>query len=661
MRIDQDKVLAEVGRPLVGKRPRQELLDYLAERLPRLEGAPSAADWRRRATAVRREMLELFFRGHPAGLLRAKYPVEWLGTARSGDGYRVRKVRFEGYPGLWVPALLYEPWPAGRLPGRFAAILNPNGHWDGGKAMEHKQARCINLAKRGALALSYEFLGMGELSDSKRHNRIGHLDLVGVAGIGVFYLAMKRALDVLLAHPRVDRKRVAMTGISGGGWQTILLSSLDERVTASIPVAGHSAVWQRIRYRQDIGDLEQVPTDLCAVADYDVLSGMLAPRPSLFIYNHDDDCCFQTRRARVSVIEPARRIFDILGAGDLVETHDNLDPGTHNYERDNRGRLYAFVDRRLGVPGPAQDLPWEDEVLTEEQCTVGLPAGNATLLSLATARADSLVRSHAALRSKPSTPAGAKAARKDLASILRLPRSSVTGSLQVSARVAGKVAVERSVLTIDRRWSVPLVRAHPPVSGAASAARRGAEGAAALFFEGGETVLAVSDWGRQDALRCVMRRCCGARPAPAPAHVLAADVFGTGELARNWQELMVVAGSGDRPLGIQVAQILALARWARSEYGRPKVSLHAAGTVVPVAGLIAVALEPGLFGDLVTESLLSSFKRLMDYPLDYEQAAPLFCFGLLARFDIPDLVRLCGAVEVRDPSRGRLQPLGGRR
>ncbi len=74
-----------------------------------------------------------------------------------------------------------------------------------------------------------------------------------------------------------------------------------------------------------------------------------------------------------------------------------------------------------------------------------------------------------------------------------------------------------------------------------------------------------------------------------------------------------------------------------------------------MAGLLAVALEPRLFSDLVTESIPSSFKRLMDYPVDYEQAAPLFCFGLLARFDLPDLVRLCEGVPVRDPNRGPLQ------
>ena len=94
----------------------------------------------------------------------------------------------EGYPGMWVPALLYEPIG---LKNKVPGVLNPNGHHAGGKAEIHKQARCINLAKRGMLALSTEFIGMGELTMNREHNRIGHMDLCGVAGVSVFYLAMR--------------------------------------------------------------------------------------------------------------------------------------------------------------------------------------------------------------------------------------------------------------------------------------------------------------------------------------------------------------------------------------------------------------------------------------------------------------------------------------
>ena len=370
-----------LSRRLLGQRTAsRELLGFLDERLPRLQKPPSPAAWKRRAAKARAAVLDLFLRGHPAGLLEEQPRVEQRGVIDAGPGYRIIKLRYEGYPGLWVPALLYEPTG---LRGKVPAVLNPNGHHAGGKAMDYKQARCINLAKRGMLALNTEFIGMGELRSDSDHMRISLLDFCGVAGVGVFYLLMKRGLDVLLAHRHADPERVAMTGLSGGGWQTAVLSALDERVTVPVPVAGHSPVWQRCRCAADMGDLEQCPADLCTAADYDVLTAMFAPRPTLLIYNREDDCCFQTRRTRLSVYRPARAVFESLGAGGDIELHDNVDPGTHNYESDNRGQLYRFLNRHWGLDTPDDDLPYEEELLPESELNVGLPADNATLYSLA--------------------------------------------------------------------------------------------------------------------------------------------------------------------------------------------------------------------------------------------------------------------------------------
>jgi cephalosporin-C deacetylase-like acetyl esterase len=67
------------------------------------------------------------------------------------------------------------------------------------------------------------------------------LELCGASGLAPFYLALVRALDVGLALEHADPKRVAVSGLSGGGWQTILVSSLDPRVTLANPVAGYGS------------------------------------------------------------------------------------------------------------------------------------------------------------------------------------------------------------------------------------------------------------------------------------------------------------------------------------------------------------------------------------------------------------------------------------
>ena len=89
------------------------------------------------------------------------------------------------------------------MSGKLPAILNVNGHGPGGKAVEHKQKRCINQARRGIIALNLEWFGFGELdAPGNNHTNIRLLDLAGVNGLGLFYLEMRRGLDYLYGHPK---------------------------------------------------------------------------------------------------------------------------------------------------------------------------------------------------------------------------------------------------------------------------------------------------------------------------------------------------------------------------------------------------------------------------------------------------------------------------
>src|SRR5205814_6278614 len=142
--------------------------------------------------------------------------VEWFDAEPGGEGYRIKKLRFEALPCLWIPALFYEPT---KLEGKVPATLNVMGHERGGKDVAYQQIRCINLAKRGMLALNVEWFGMGQLRSEKfQHGRLNQLDLCGTSGLAPFYLNMKRGLDVLLTLENADPQRVAVTGLSGGGW-----------------------------------------------------------------------------------------------------------------------------------------------------------------------------------------------------------------------------------------------------------------------------------------------------------------------------------------------------------------------------------------------------------------------------------------------------------
>ena len=57
--------------------------------------------------------------------MRCTWKIEWLETLPGGTGYSIRKLRFEAAPGMWIPALLYQP---DKLADKTPVVLNVNGH-----------------------------------------------------------------------------------------------------------------------------------------------------------------------------------------------------------------------------------------------------------------------------------------------------------------------------------------------------------------------------------------------------------------------------------------------------------------------------------------------------------------------------------------------------
>jgi hypothetical protein len=295
--------------------------------------------------------------------------MEDAGAVPSGEGYRIRKLRYEIVPGFYGAAIVYEP---AVIRGKVPAVLNVNGHVGPlGKAVEYKQKRCIQQARMGIISLNLEWLAFGELSRPENQHWFGaHLDLVGANGIGLFYLAMRRGLDYLYDRSDVDRNRLGVTGLSGGGWQTIILSALDERVIVSIPVAGYASLVSRAERQADVGDIEQNATDLLVGQDYPHLTAMRAPRPTLLIYNAEDDCCFRAGLVKPYIFDAVRPFFDLYHRGDKFAWHENTDPGDHNYQLDNRLQSYQFFAKQFGLEPTNEETGISAEIKTPEELTV---------------------------------------------------------------------------------------------------------------------------------------------------------------------------------------------------------------------------------------------------------------------------------------------------
>jgi Acetyl xylan esterase (AXE1) len=593
----------------------KELQDYVDAKIPRMPRIETAAQWKEIERDLRTRMLnEVIFRGEAANWRDAKSKIEWLDTVPGTRGYRLRKLRFEAVPGLWIPALLYEP---DKLDGKVPVGLAVNGHDPSGKASPYKQVRCINMAKRGMIVLNLEWFNMGQLRGKEfAHGALNQIDLCGTSGLAPFYLAMSRGLDILLAHEHADPQRVAVSGLSGGGWQTIFISALDTRVTLSNPVAGYSSNRTRLQHIKDLGDSEQTPCDMSTIADYTHLTALLAPRPILLTYNLKDDCCFESGYAMPPLESAARPVFQLLGADKALRTHVNDNPGTHNYEKDNRQAYYRMLGDFFFKDDPrfsAEEIACQDEVRKNDELNVPLPAGNATFNSLAKDLAEHLPRNSELPRNLAAAEKWRTVQHQKLRELLRVKDFSAEAAKQLAG--AGQSATNWR-LKVNDRWSVPvveLVRGEPKA-----------------------TTILIGDAGRARLAEQA------GKLLDAGHRVLAVDLFFFGEAAvqRTSLNALLHATVGDRPLGLQAGQLAAVARWAAKEYSTESIGVAAVGPRNSLIALAAAGLEGKAIGALKLHGSLGSLKELIEQNKPVESWPEMFCFGLLESFDVRVLTAL---------------------
>ena len=640
MLLAEEDVAALLKREIIGPElPLAEVQRFTESRVPRMQAWETATQWQAEAERLRQAVLDrVVFGGAAARWRDAETKVQWLEAIEGGPGYRIKKLRYEALPGMWIPALLYEP---DQLAGRVPVVLNVNGHTALGQQYPPKQLRCINQAKRGMLALNVEWLGMGQLSSGGfSHARMNQLDLCGASGMAPFYLAMQRGLDVLLSLENADPERVAVTGLSGGGWQTIVLSALDTRVTLSNPVAGYSSFLTRARHFKDLGDSEQTPNDMATLVDYTHLTAMMAPRATLLTYNAKDECCFESGYALQPLLDAAQPVFRLFGKQDALRWHVNEDPGTHNFEVDNRQALYRMTGDFFfaGEDGfDVREIASGEEIKTAEQLHVELPTPNEDFHTLALALSTDLPRSG----NRPQDPVAADRwlsdLRKQLREVVRAKDYQVIAT-EAARETRDGVEVISWRLMMDADWTLPVIELAAP--------------------QATKTVLLVADGGRGTAASIATQW------LHEGYRVIAIDPFYVGEARSRqsgWLFTLLVAAVGDRALGLQASQVAAAARWAAERHEGASVTLVATGPRSSVFALIAAALETKAIAAVELHQTLGSLKEVLERNWPVTEAAELFCFGLLECCDIRQLAALAAPRPVRlvAPSERAQQELEG--
>jgi dienelactone hydrolase len=544
----------------------------------------------------------------------------------------LRKLRYEIVPGFSATALLYEPET---LQGRVPAVLDVMGHFgDQGNKVEFEQKMCINQALKGMIALNLDWIGMGELNTKlNEHWFASQLDLVGMNGVGLFYLAMRRGLDYLAANPDVDPNRIGVTGLSGGGWQTITLSSLDPRVLVSIPVAGYVNLQGRLeRLPEEPGDIEQNPTDFLVGQDYSTLTAMRAPRPTLLIYNAEDDCCFRAPLVKPYVFDPVVPFFNLYGKADAFQFYQSTLISAHNYALEDQAQAFAFFIKHFHLTADSVEIPVGQYVKTYDELKGGIPEDNLTILGLARKMAGQLTR--------PPVPAGQSelmgwsgSQRAKLRDVVRYHPVAVSHISRVANTHHDQVESISYRFEMTNGLSATGVwlkevqtENHPPLT--------------IVINDKGKKSAATEIWDRVPEVAHRMER---------GEQVLAADLVGMGDAAPDKPLHLIaemLAATGERPLGMEAAQLISLARWAQEEWAPPQIRLEGTGIRSQVVALVASALEPKLFSQVELDGGMRSLSYLLDKPVAYEDAPDLFCLDLYKNFDLDRLVVLAKPAEV---------------
>jgi hypothetical protein len=600
-----------------------QLQAYLLERAPRLPAPRTAKEWTAAARQIRKhELQDVVFHGWPLEWVASPPHFERLGEIASGSGYRRHKLRYEIVPGFYSTAVLYEPQ---KFEGKAPAVLDLMGHFPAGKAMEFAQKLCINQALRGMVALNLEWPGMGELRQRENdHSFAAHMDLVGANGVGLFYLAMRRGLDFLSQDPDVDASRIGVTGLSGGGWQTILLSALDDRVNVAVPVAGYGSLSGRVeRLGGEPGDLEQNATDLLAGQDYPTFTALRAPRPTLLIDSAEDDCCFRAPLVRPDIFDPVKPFFRLYGQEDAFQFYESTEVSAHNYGPDSREQCYRFLIQHFHLRALEHEIPVGSEIKSYDELAVGLAEPNLTILGLARELAAKVVR--------PPVPSDARARaawraseRATLARIGRYRPAVVKQAWRHTNTHHNGVESLSYRFEMDNGLSATGVWLKDAGTGAAAPLT-------IVINDQGKKAAGSEIWDHLPEIANRLER---------GDQVLAVDLLFSGDASPGQTTSLfteMLAATGDRPLGMEAAQLLGITHWAQQQFHAPTVRLETTGMRSQVEALVAAALEPGLFLEVVTHRGVKTLSYLFDQPVAYEAAPDLFCLDFYREFDLDRL------------------------
>lgn len=344
----------------------------------------SRVEWEKRAEVVRRQILV------SQGLwpMPAKTPLNAVLHGKIDRGeYTVEKVYFESAPGFFVTGNLYRPK---NLIGQAPGVLFAHGHWADARLSENSenelrneiangeerferggrsrfQSMCVQLARMGCVVWQWDMLGNSDARQissqlahgfAKQRPEMNTAENWGLYSpqaeshlqsiMGLQTLNSVRSLDFLLSLPEVDPARIAITGASGGGTQTMLLAGIDERVKLSFPAVMVSTAMQ--------GGCTCENASLLRVGTGNIeFAALFAPKPQGMTTAND-----WTKEMAAKGFPELKQLYALMGAPNQVMLKRG-EHFPHNYNAVSRSAFFTWLNRhfKLGQKEPVIESDYE--------------------------------------------------------------------------------------------------------------------------------------------------------------------------------------------------------------------------------------------------------------------------------------------------------------
>jgi dienelactone hydrolase len=562
------------------------------------------------------------------------------------DGYRVENVLYDSLPNFPITANLYIPAAAKPpLPG----VLFHMGHTLNGKAADSYQRCCQGLVRLGFLVLAFDPMGQGErvyypdaahartrlASSDAEHTTPGkQMLLVGDTCTLMQTWDGVRSLDYLAAHPLVDPKRLASTGQSGGGTQTMHLLAVDDRLAAAVVCSGNTENFACANFNPP-GSTDDAEQDLVGSGPFgferwDVFYPF-APKPLLItVSDHDSSGTYSSNYISNGweEFQKLRKVYALAGKEKNLAWSDT--PLPHGLSYDSRLQVYNWMRRHL--QGETKPIEEEPPTKPEPDATLYCAGGNVDSL-----KSETPFHMNRARATKKSEMA--------LEKLLQFDRPPAAPHLSVLRRVPSKgVWIEAvEVQSAPQVW-IPAWIFRPRSSDASKPVVLAVDqfGRAARWHEGE----LYQNLALKGYTVCVpdLRAIGDLSPEFSRGHAPRARSHSDEE---NYSWASVILG---KPLvGQRTADILALAAALR---GSAPVVVAAAGRLT-LPALFATALDPKI-AQLYLSGGLVSYRSIVETE-EYSVPFAGFVPNILLHTDLPEVaaslaprrVCLAGAIDAK--------------